>query len=186
MIIDPEKCRGNQMCLAACPYENVIYFNDALNIAQKCTFCAHLLDDGWSEPRCVDACPTGAFTFGDENDPKIKALIAKAEPLKPELAQREAAGLLHRSAQEVHRRSRVRQEGRPVRRGRDCHRHQRRDRREGHRPPPTATATSGCAVSRTASTRCSIEKPGYKPEKLGPVDVTQKDLNVGDIALKKA
>ena len=86
MIIDPDKCRGNQMCLAACPYENVIYFNDALNIAQKCTFCAHLLDDGWEEPRCVDACPTGAFTFGDEDDPKIKALIAKAQPLKPALA----------------------------------------------------------------------------------------------------
>ena len=34
----------------------------------------------------MDACPTGAFTFGDEDDPKIKALIAKAEPLKPELA----------------------------------------------------------------------------------------------------
>ena len=57
-----------------------------LNIAQKCTFCAHLLDDGWTEPRCVDACPTGAFIFGDEDDPKIKELIAKAEPLKPELA----------------------------------------------------------------------------------------------------
>ena len=61
----------------------MIYFNDSLNIAQKCTFCAHLLDDGWSEPRCVDACPTGAFTFGEEED--LKELIAKAEPLKPGL-----------------------------------------------------------------------------------------------------
>jgi Fe-S-cluster-containing dehydrogenase component len=85
VIIDPTKCRGNKMCIAACPYENIIYFNDSLNIAQKCTFCAHLLDKGWKEPRCVDACPTGAFTFGDETDPNIKALISKAQPLKPDL-----------------------------------------------------------------------------------------------------
>ena len=31
-----------------------------------------------------------------------------------------------------------------------------------------------------------IEKPGYLPQKLGPVDVTKKDLNVGDIAIWKA
>ena len=36
-------------------------------------------------PAASDACPTGAFTFGDEDDPKIKELVAKAEPLKPEL-----------------------------------------------------------------------------------------------------
>jgi hypothetical protein len=73
------------MCIVACPYENVIYFNDSLNIAQKCTFCAHLLDKGWKEPRCVDACPTGAFTFGEETDPKIKALASRAQPLRPDL-----------------------------------------------------------------------------------------------------
>ncbi len=35
VIIDTDKCRGNKMCIAACPYENVIYWNDALNIAQN-------------------------------------------------------------------------------------------------------------------------------------------------------
>jgi Fe-S-cluster-containing dehydrogenase component len=69
VIIDPEKCTGARQCLDACPY-HVIFFNRDLNIAQKCTFCAHLLDDGWKEPRCVDACPTGALRFGEETDMK--------------------------------------------------------------------------------------------------------------------
>jgi tetrathionate reductase subunit B len=84
VIIDPTKCKGNKSCIEACPYENVIFFSDELNITQKCTFCAHLLDDGWKEPRCVEACPTGAYTFGEEKN--LNDLIAKAEVLKPELA----------------------------------------------------------------------------------------------------
>jgi tetrathionate reductase subunit B len=81
VIIDPQKCTGNRNCLEACPYK-VIYFNTDLNISQKCTMCAHLLDQGWKEPRCVDACPTGALTFGEEEE--LKDLIAQAEVLKPE------------------------------------------------------------------------------------------------------
>jgi tetrathionate reductase subunit B len=81
VIINPEKCTGQRNCVDACPY-GVIYFNDNLNIAQKCTFCAHLLDDGWKEPRCVDACPTGALTFGEEKD--LKEQISQAEILHPE------------------------------------------------------------------------------------------------------
>jgi tetrathionate reductase subunit B len=81
VIIDPTKCSGQKLCLDACPY-GVIYYNNDLQIAQKCTWCAHLLDKGWKEPRCVDACPTGALKFGEEED--LKDLIAKAELLLPE------------------------------------------------------------------------------------------------------
>jgi tetrathionate reductase subunit B len=82
VIIDTEKCTGCKSCVDVCPY-NAIFFNEGLNLAQKCTGCAHLLDSGeWKVPRCVDACPTEAIKFGEESE--FKALIAKAEILKPE------------------------------------------------------------------------------------------------------
>ena len=82
VVIDPGKCKGSGNCIKKCPYEDVIYFNEELHIAQKCTFCAHLLDKGWHETRCSDVCPTGAFTFGEEEE--LRDLIARAETLKPE------------------------------------------------------------------------------------------------------
>jgi Fe-S-cluster-containing dehydrogenase component len=80
IVIDPSKCTGCKLCPDACPYAS-IYFNDDLNIAQKCTGCAHLLDDGWDVPRCVDACPTGALIFAGESE--VREQISKAEPIKP-------------------------------------------------------------------------------------------------------
>ena len=185
VIIDPDKCRGNQMCMTACPYENVIYFNDALNIAQKCTFCAHLLDDGWSEPRCADACPTGAFTFGEEDDPEIKALIAKAEILKPELA---------------HTKPRVYYIGLPKKFiAGALYEQETDDCLEDASIKATNTQTGDTYEAKSDSYgdfwlkdlkdgvyTLLIEKPGYMAQKIGPVDVTAKDLNVGDIAVWKS
>ena len=89
VIIDPTKAHGQKQIVDACPYR-VIYWNEEKNIPQKCTFCAHLLDQGWKEPRCVEACPTKALIFGDVNDSdsEISKIIAaakgKLEILHPE------------------------------------------------------------------------------------------------------
>jgi tetrathionate reductase subunit B len=66
IIIDPLKCNPSvckrKPCMDACPYR-VIYFNEARNVCQKCTFCMHRLEQG-KEPACVAACPVGVFHFG--------------------------------------------------------------------------------------------------------------------------
>ncbi len=67
VIIDPEKSKGQREIVDACP-AGAIYWNEEREIAQKCTGCAHLLDDGWEVPRCVDVCATGALTVVDEEE----------------------------------------------------------------------------------------------------------------------
>jgi Fe-S-cluster-containing dehydrogenase component len=87
ILIDPAKAKDQKQLVSACPYRR-IYWNEEKGISQKCTFCAHLLDQGWKEPRCVEACPTGALVFGDLEDPQseVSKLIAsgKTEALHPE------------------------------------------------------------------------------------------------------
>jgi ferredoxin len=87
VIIDPEKAKGQDAIAAACPYR-VIFWNAEAQLPQKCTLCAHRLDEGEKSPRCVESCPTGALVFGDLDDPKsdIAKLAANAntEELRPE------------------------------------------------------------------------------------------------------
>ena len=68
VVIDPAKAAGQRELVAACPYR-VIFWNEVRNVPQKCTLCAHLLDEGWKEPRCAEVCPTQAIVFGDLADP---------------------------------------------------------------------------------------------------------------------
>lgn len=84
VVIDPIKAEGQKDLVAACPY-HTIFWNDELNIAQKCTGCAHLVDQG-QLPHCVDFCATGALRFGEEADFSVE--IANAEVLQPELGSK--------------------------------------------------------------------------------------------------
>ena len=69
VIIDPVKAKGRKEIVASCPY-SVIYWNEEKELAQKCTGCAHLLDDGWTETRCSQVCPTEAIklVLAEEDD----------------------------------------------------------------------------------------------------------------------
>jgi Fe-S-cluster-containing dehydrogenase component len=67
VVIDPQKAKGQKQIVTACPYR-VIDWNEEEQVPQKCILCAHLLDNGEKEPRCVEACPTHALIFGDLDD----------------------------------------------------------------------------------------------------------------------
>jgi len=87
VMIDPVKAAGQKEIVNSCPYR-VVFWNEEKNVAQKCDMCAHMLDNGFSRPRCVEMCPTGCLTFGDLDDPDsdVAKLVATQKPyaLHPE------------------------------------------------------------------------------------------------------
>lgn len=85
VIIDPEKAKGQREIVNACPYGS-IWWNEEEKVAQKCTFCVHLLDTGWKEPRCVQACPTKALRSFRATGSEMQKIIEseKLEVLYPE------------------------------------------------------------------------------------------------------
>jgi Fe-S-cluster-containing dehydrogenase component len=85
VLIDPVKARGQQHLAGACPY-GAIWWNEELQLPQKCTFCAHLLDTGWKQPRCVQACPTGAMEVHHIEPDEMRRLAGERhlKPLHPE------------------------------------------------------------------------------------------------------
>jgi molybdopterin-containing oxidoreductase family iron-sulfur binding subunit len=104
VLIDQEKCCGSRACVAACPYGAITYvekqegaFGEELTpfeksfanhregTAQKCTFCAHRIDQGNYEPACVQTCPTRCRIFGDLDDPnsEVSRVIRERDGAQP-------------------------------------------------------------------------------------------------------
>lgn len=89
VVIDPDKSKGQKQIVDACPY-GAVFWNEELDIPQAWFFDAHLIDAGWTEPRCVDVCPTGALRSLKVDDAKM-AKVAEdegLEPLRPDLNTR--------------------------------------------------------------------------------------------------
>jgi Fe-S-cluster-containing dehydrogenase component len=74
VIIDPVRAKGQRALVEACPY-GVIRWNEELQVAQKCTLCAHLLDRGWTQTRCTQSCPTGALAIKYVEDSEMQKII---------------------------------------------------------------------------------------------------------------
>jgi len=87
VIIDPEKAKGQEQIVKACPY-GVIFWNEEKKLPQKCTWCAHRIDAG-QVPKCVMVCPSECLKFGNLDDPnsEVSKLVAsgKVEVLEPKL-----------------------------------------------------------------------------------------------------
>lgn len=66
VYLDPAAAKGRRDLADACPM-GCVYYNDELDIPQKCTGCAHLVAEG-EPPHCVDLCATEALRFGEEED----------------------------------------------------------------------------------------------------------------------
>lgn len=99
VIIDPEKAKGQKQIVDACPI-GAIYWNEELQLPQKCTMCAHLLDDPeypGKEPRCVEACPNEALYFGDLDDPDsaISRKIAAGKVTQLEALEGQETNVVH-------------------------------------------------------------------------------------------
>ncbi len=89
VMIDMEKAKGNKELLKACPY-GAIYYNEEADVPQKCTMCAHLLDDpDWVPgiPRCAHSCPTKAIKAYHLEPEEMEAMVKEEglEVYKPEL-----------------------------------------------------------------------------------------------------
>lgn len=84
VLIDYDKARGKKEVVDMCPY-GCVYYNDQLDVAQKCTMCAHLLDDpSWEQhcTRCAHSCPTGSIMSYDMEPEEFEKMI-EAEGLEP-------------------------------------------------------------------------------------------------------
>lgn len=75
VLIDPQKSQGRRDLVDACPY-GMIEWNEEAQVPQNWTFDAHLLDAGWTEPRCAQACPTKAIRAVKVSGNELQSMVS--------------------------------------------------------------------------------------------------------------
>jgi Fe-S-cluster-containing dehydrogenase component len=85
--IDPVKAKGQKAIADSCPY-GAVRWNEELELPQHWFFDAHLLDHGWTEPRCTQVCATGALKAVKVTDEEMAAIKSRENlrELQPESA----------------------------------------------------------------------------------------------------
>lgn len=85
VVIDPERARGQKQIVDACRH-GAVTWNEELQLPQHWNFDAHLIDSGWTAPRPVQACPTGALRALKVEDHEMRSIVAaeKLETLDPD------------------------------------------------------------------------------------------------------
>jgi len=89
VIIVPEKAKGQQQLVKACPY-GAIWWNEARQLPQAWPFDAHLLDEGWKKTRGSQVCPTHAMRTLHVEDEEMQRIVKEEglEVLHPEYKTR--------------------------------------------------------------------------------------------------
>ena len=186
VIIDPVKAYGMRSMIHDCPY-GTIYWNDTLQLPQKCTGCTHLLDDGWDEPRCVQSCPVDVYTFAPFDSEAVQSKLATGEyeRLHPEYGMQSNVwykGLLNKFFVAG-----------------DVFDPEKDEVIEGAKV--TLTDSEGKELRELSTDwigdfwfeRCEpgiysvrIEADGYETRTITGIDAQTKDINIGSVAMKKA
>ena len=89
VIIDPEKSKGQEEIVSACPY-GAVCWNEEKQIPQAWIFDAHLLDQGWKKTRVEEVCPLDVFKSIKVDDAEMQRLAKEQdlEVLRPEIGSR--------------------------------------------------------------------------------------------------
>ncbi len=88
VLIDEDRCQGNQLCAMACPYKR-IYFDASAGQSRKCIGCFPRIERGVA-PACVRQCPGRARHFGylDDSASQVHQLVDVWKVALPLLAER--------------------------------------------------------------------------------------------------